>query len=90
MTKELKVALIGTGFMGKTHSLAYRALPTLCNADVKVRLEVLADVNEELASRGARQFGFKNWVVGWERIFDHDIDIVDIVTPIAFYPSGMH
>jgi predicted dehydrogenase len=84
--KEIKVAQIGTGFMGKTHSLAYRALPTFCPADVEVNLVVLADVTEQLASTGARMFGFENWVVGWERIFDHDIDVVDIVTPNDLHP----
>ena len=84
--KEIKIAQIGTGFMGKTHSLAYRALSTFCPADVKVRLVVLADVTEQLASTGARMFGFENWVVGWEKIFDYDIDVVDIVTPNDMHP----
>jgi len=85
--KEVKVALIGTGFMGKTHGLAYRLLSTFCPADVKVRLRVLADVTEDLARAGARQFGFEDWTVGWESIFDYDIDAVDIVTPNLVHPD---
>jgi len=85
--REVKVALIGTGFMGKTHSLAYRLLSTFCSADVKVRLRVLADVTEDLAQTGARQFGFEDWTVGWESIFDYDIDAVDIVTPNLVHPE---
>jgi predicted dehydrogenase len=84
--KEIRIAQIGSGFMGKTHSIAYRVLPTFCSADVKVRLTVLADMTEQLASTGARMFGFENWVVGWENIFDYDIDAVDIVTPNDLHP----
>ena len=83
---EIKIAQVGTGFMGKTHSIAYRVLSTFMPVEVKVKLQVLADVTEELARDGARKFGYENWVVGWEKIFDHDIDAVDIVTPNDVHP----
>ncbi len=73
--------------MGKTHSLAYRVLPTFYPGDAKVRLRVLADVTEQLARAGAQRFGFEDWVVGWEKIFDYDIDAVDIVTPNDVHPA---
>jgi predicted dehydrogenase len=43
-------------------------------------------VTEDLARTGAQKFGFENWVVGWEKIFDYDIDAVDIVTPNDLHP----
>src|SRR5207247_1752071 len=79
---ELRVALIGTGFMGRLHSIAYAILPSFFPGLPAVRRLVVADLSEELARRGAHQFGYDEWTVGWEDVVIRpDIDIVDIVTP---------
>jgi predicted dehydrogenase len=79
---ELSVALIGAGFMGRTHSIAYAILPSFFPDLPPVRRRVVVDLTEDLARRGAHQFGFDEWAVGWEKaIARPDIDIVDIVTP---------
>ena len=42
----------------------------------------MVDVTEDLARRGAHQFGYDEWATGWEEVIKRpDIDIVDIVTP---------
>jgi predicted dehydrogenase len=80
--KELRVALVGTGFMGRLHSIAYAILPTFYPELPAARRCVVADVSEALAKRAAHQFGFDEWAVGWESVVGRpDIDIVDIVTP---------
>jgi predicted dehydrogenase len=79
---ELRVALIGTGFMGRLHSIAYATLPSFFPDLPAVRRSVVVDVNEDLARRGAHQFGYDEWAVNWEEVVKRDdIDIVDIVTP---------
>jgi predicted dehydrogenase len=81
-SSELRVALVGTGFMGRTHSIAYAILPSFFPRLPAVRRQVVVDVTEELARNGAHQFGFNEWAVGWEKtIARSDVDIVDIVTP---------
>lgn len=77
---ELGVALIGTGFMGRLHSIAYSILPSFFPELPGVRRRVVADVTESLAQRGAKQFGYDEWAVGWEKVIARsDVDIVDIV-----------
>ena len=84
--KELQVALIGTGMMGRMHSLAYATLPSFFPDLPPVRRRVVVDVSEDLARRGAHQFGYDEWAVGWEEVIKRpDIDIVDIVTPNDFH-----
>lgn len=79
---ELKVALVGTGMMGRMHSLAYATLPSFFPDLPSIRRQVVVDVTEDLAKRGAHQFGYDEWAVGWEDVIARDdIDIVDIVTP---------
>ena len=81
-TPELRVALVGTGFMGRVHSIAYSILPSFFPDLPLVRRQVVVDVTEDLARRAARQFGYDEWAVGWRAIVSRpDIDIVDIVTP---------
>ncbi len=78
----LSVALIGTGMMGRLQSLALATLPSFFPDLPPVRRKVVVDVTEELAQRGARQFGYDEWAVDWKKtIARPDIDVVNIVTP---------
>lgn len=80
--RELKVALVGTGFMGRVHSIAYAILPSFYPGLPPVRRGVVVDVTEALARKGAHQFGYDEWSLDWRSAIDRpDIDIVDIVTP---------
>jgi predicted dehydrogenase len=81
--KKLKVALIGAGFMGKTHSIGYLNMPVYFwpPPAIPVR-EIVVDVNESLAKTAAERFSFNRWSSKWENVIgDKDIDIVDIITP---------
>lgn len=79
---ELRVALIGTGMMGRIRSLAYATLPTFFPDLPAVSRKVVADVSEDLAGRGARRFGYEEAAVGWEAVVARDdVDVIDIVTP---------
>ena len=80
---ELKIGLVGAGWMGKTHAMCYRAQPLAFGGKPAVPvLEVLADVNEEIASRAAREMGFNRHTADWREVVDDPtIDIVDINTP---------
>ena len=81
--RELKIGLIGAGWMGKTHAMCYRAQPLAFGGEPAVPvLEAVAEVNEEIASRAARELGFRRHTADWREIIDDPtIDIVDIDTP---------
>jgi predicted dehydrogenase len=100
MTQRLNVGLIGAGFMGKAHSLAYAALPLFFWPTPAIpHRKTIADVTDALATEAAERFGFEAGVSDWRRIVeDPDIDIVDIATPndshaeiaIAAAEAGKH
>jgi predicted dehydrogenase len=78
----LNVALIGTGMMGRLHSLAYATLPSFFPDLPAIRRKVVVDLTENLAQRGAHQFGYDEWALDWkEAVARPDIQVVDIVTP---------
>ncbi|SCL28951.1 Predicted dehydrogenase [Micromonospora pallida] len=79
---ELKVALIGGGFMGRAHSLAYALAPIAAELGVTLHREVLVDATPELAATGAAQLGWNSSETDWRAVIARpDIDIVDICTP---------
>ncbi|GGH35551.1 Gfo/Idh/MocA family protein [Microbacterium album] len=98
--QDLNIALIGGGFMGKAHSLAYAALPMyFWPAPARPVRKVLVDVTEELAATAADRYGWERHATSWQDVVnDPDIDVVDIATPnhlhadiaIAAAEAGKH
>ena len=79
----LGVALIGTGFMGKCHAMAWRNVATVFGGP-HPRLEVLADAGD--AQGTADQFGFARATGDWQAaVADPAVDVVSITTP-----NGLH
>ena len=80
------LGLIGTGFMGKAHALAYRAAQATFGDLPPVRLARLCDRPAERARTMAAQFGFEAATVDWRALVaDPAVDIVAITTPNALH-----
>jgi predicted dehydrogenase len=81
--KTINIGLVGTGLMGKVHSLAFKKVPMVFNPPPAMpKLAVVADVTAELAQTAAHNFGFEKWVVDWASLVaDETVDVVDITTP---------
>ena len=56
--KEVRIGLIGTGYIGKAHAIAYAQAPTVFNLRGKLVREMVAEVSPELAAERAQAFGF--------------------------------
>jgi len=98
--KKLNVGLIGAGFMGKAHSLAYTAMPMFFwpAPAIPVRKSIV-DVTDAVAAEAAQRFGFEKSSADWRSVVeDPEIDIIDIATPnhlhaeiaIAAAAAGKH
>jgi len=80
--KTLRIGLVGSGFMGKAHALAYRNVTGVFPLPVDVELELIADANEESAERAARNLGFARATGDWRALVaDARVDIVSITAP---------
>ena len=100
MTKSLNVAMIGGGFMGKAHAMAYAAMPMFFwPAPAIPHRKVVVDVTDVLAEEARQRFGFDEASSDWmATISRDDIDVVDICTPnnvhaeiaIAAAKAGKH
>ena len=88
--QALRIGLIGTGFMGKAHALAWRNVwPVFghtLGAVPEVELAVLCETPLAKASQMGREFGFARVTDDWEALVnDPAVDVVSITTP-----NGMH
>ncbi len=98
--ETLNVGVIGAGFMGKAHSLAYAAMPMFFwPAPAIPYRKIIAEVTEERAAEAALRFGFETHTTDWRRVVDDDtVDVVDIATPndthleiaVAALQAGKH
>ena len=80
--RDLRVAMIGAGFMGKAHSLAYAMAPVIYKLPVRVHRQVVVDVTDALAAAAAETLNFTEAATRWQEVVARaDIDIVDIATP---------
>lgn len=56
--RTINVGLIGAGFMGKAHSLAYATMPMFFwPAPAMPARKIIADAGAELAADGAARYG---------------------------------
>ena len=79
MSKRLRTAVIGTGFVGRVHVEAIRRLG---NVDIAA----IVDVNIAQAERYAKEFGAEKASADYKEILaDPTIDAVDVCTPNSFH-----
>jgi predicted dehydrogenase len=84
--KTIGVGLIGTGFMGKSHALAWNCVRPVFGDVPPVRLVHLGEASDELAHRKAAEFGFEKASGDWRKVVtDPEVDVVSITTPNRFH-----
>ena len=81
--KQLRIGLIGGGFMGRTHTNAYKRVgdffPELQH---RVVLKAVCTRSPEKVKAFAEQWGYESFETDWKAIIARDdIDAVDICTP---------
>ncbi|WP_417579705.1 Gfo/Idh/MocA family protein [Pelagibacterium sp.] len=85
---SLGVGLIGTGYMGKCHALAWNAVAPVFGDVERPRLVHLAEANAEHAAKQSAALGFEKSTGDWRTLIaDPDVDIVSITTPNVFHPE---
>ena len=82
MAKQLRVGLVGCGFMGRAHSNAYRRLNNFFPVEHRAVLQVICDVEAAKAQKFVETWGYERAETDWRRMVEApDIDLVDICVP---------
>lgn len=80
--KELRVALLGQGFMGKAHSNAYCQAPHFFDLPYRIRRRLLCGRDAAALRTMADRWGWEETSTDWRTAIDRpDIDAVDIALP---------
>jgi len=83
---QLKIGLIGAGFMGKTHAFGFAAAQRVFDLPYELVPRTVADRTDELAAQAARSLGFARSSGDWRRLVeDPEIDVIDITAPNALH-----
>ena len=75
--RTIGVGLIGTGYMGKCHALAWTGVHAVFDDTPIVRRVMLCEVEEGLARRKADEFGFESSTDDWRALIaDSGVEVV--------------
>ena len=82
MKKQLRIGLIGYGFMGRTHSNAYSQVGHFFESGHEVVRQAVCGRDEEKVKAFAGKWGYASYETDWRKLVAReDIDAVDICTP---------
>ncbi len=80
--KELRVGLVGCGFMGRAHSNAHCRVGNFFDLEYRPVLKVICDSNEQKAQAHAAKWGFESVETDWKKLIARkDIDLIEICLP---------
>lgn len=82
MAKPLRIGLVGYGFMGRTHSNAYRRVPNFFDLEYTPELKAVCARDAAKVKSFADQWGYESIETDWRKLVERkDIDAIDICTP---------
>ena len=80
--KKLNVGMIGYGFMGRTHSNAFRKVTNFFDVPLQPVLKTICARNEDRAKAFAAKWGYEGIETDWRKVVESpDIDVIDIASP---------
>jgi predicted dehydrogenase len=80
--QDLRIGIVGYGFMGRTHSNAWRRLTNFFPVQHRPVLQAVCGRNREQAEAFARTWGYARVETDWRRLVEaKDIDLIDICVP---------
>ena len=81
---EIRVGIVGAGFMGRAHSNAYIDVAHFFDLPQVPRMQAACDTNETCLRPFADRFGWQSLETSWEKLVERDdIDLIDICTSNA-------
>ena len=79
---EIGIGLVGGGYMGKAHAVAYSAVGAVFDTPLRPRLEVIAATSEASAERYRKAYGFARATGDWrDLVADPLVEAVVIASP---------
>ncbi len=82
--KSIRMGVIGAGYMGKAHAIAYKSAATVFDLPAAPACEMIATTSAEGAAAKAEALGFRRSTGDWRALVeDPEVDAVNVSTPPA-------
>lgn len=84
--QDIRIGLIGSGYIGKTHAIAYQAHNAVFGGPLRTVCHTLAEIDQARADKAASELGFQHSTDDWRTLLNNDeIDLIAIATPNALH-----
>ena len=82
--QDIHIGLIGAGYMGKAHTIAYKAVRSIFSTALNPVCDCIATSSDAGAARSARELGWQRSTGDWRAlVHDPAIDAILVATPPA-------
>jgi predicted dehydrogenase len=82
MKKKLNIGVVGCGFMGRTHSNAFRSVSNFFDLAYEPVLRTICARKGDRAEAFAAQWGYESFETDWRKMVESPgIDLIDIASP---------
>ncbi|MEO1701350.1 MAG: Gfo/Idh/MocA family oxidoreductase [Pseudomonadota bacterium] len=79
---QIGIGIVGGGYMGKAHAVAYAAVGTVFDTQLRPRLEMVCATSPESAERYRAAYGFARGTSDWKHlVLDEKVDAIIIASP---------
>jgi predicted dehydrogenase len=80
--KHLNIGLVGYGFMGRTHSNAFKRVPDFFDLEYQPVLKAVCGRSKDKVESFGAQWGYESTETDWRTLVNRsDIDLIDIAGP---------
>jgi predicted dehydrogenase len=80
--KQIRIGLIGYGFMGRAHSNAYAKVGNFFDSEYELVRQAVCARDEEKVKAFAARWGYQSTETDWKKLIERDdIDLIDIAVP---------
>lgn len=89
--KEIRVGIVGFGFMGKTHTYGYKTIPLYYNnIPFRIKLVGICDTVAEMAQKAKDTLDFEFATDSPDELINReDIDVINVCTPNIFHKEAV-
>ena len=84
--KDIRIGIVGGGYMGKAHAVAYAAVASVFDTELCPILEMVCSSSGASAEKYRKAFGFSRATSDWRLLVaDPEVDAIIIATPQKFH-----
>ena len=84
--KDIRIGIVGGGYMGKAHAVAYAAVASVFDIELRPILEMVCSSSDATAEKYRKAFGFSRATSDWRRLVDDPkVEAIIIATPQRFH-----